>query len=145
METALPLARSTNAFRRVSFNDKVSFKKIVLVTRQSTTPAFDPNANDSLGFLCQLYAAGFHHKSAEQIKSLGDAIGRERILVFHGTRDNMITLIHGEMMLSELGGEEAGVTKSFQEVGHVAPFEIRHEFKRIIADRIDKTEEMPKR
>ena len=41
------------------------------------------------GFLCQLYAAGFHHKSAEQIKKIGDLVGRERILVFHGTKDNM--------------------------------------------------------
>lgn len=41
------------------------------------------------GFLCQLAAAGFHHKSAEQIKQLGETVGRERILVFHGTQDHM--------------------------------------------------------
>ena len=93
------------------------------------------------GFLCQLVAAGFHHKSAEQIKRLGDAVGRERILVLHGTRDQMINFVHAEMMLTELGGEESGVTKSFHEgLGHVAPFELRHEFKRIIEDRVDKTE-----
>lgn len=120
------------------------------------------------GFLCQLYAAGFHHKSAEQIKRLGDVVGRERILVFHGTRDNMINFIHGKMLLRELGGEEGGVTKAFKEVrilaynpslrhydasdlkfhlqavGHVAPFEIRQEFNRIIADNIEKAENLPK-
>lgn len=95
------------------------------------------------GFLCQLYAAGFHHKSADQLKQLGDAVGRERIMVLHGTRDHMIDFMHGKLLLSELGGEESGVTKSFHEgIGHVAPFEIRREFRRIIADRIEKTEGM---
>ena len=105
-----------------------------------------PDVFTRQGFLCQLYAAGFHHKSAAQIKKLGDVVGRERILVLHGTRDQMINFVHGEMMLRELGGEESGVTKSFHEgVGHVAPFEIRQEFKRIIAERVEKTEVMPKR
>lgn len=95
------------------------------------------------GFLCQLAAAGFHHKSAAQLKQLGDTVGRERILIFHGTGDHMVEFIHGEMLLRELGGEEAGVTKSFHEgLGHVGPVEIRKEFNDIIRDRIDKTENM---
>lgn len=104
-----------------------------------------PGVMTRQGFLCQLYAAGFHHKSAAQLKQLGDVVGRERILVFHGTKDNMINFIHGEMLLRELGGEESGVTKVFKEgIGHVAPFEIRPEFERIITDRIAKTEALPK-
>jgi len=55
----------------------------------------------------------------------------------------MINFIHAEILLRELGGEESGVTKSFHEgLGHVAPFELRQEFKRIIAERIAKTESM---
>lgn len=97
------------------------------------------------GFMCQLYAAGFHHKSAKQLKQLADAVGRERIMVLHGTGDYMINFVHAKMLLAELGGEESGVTKSFHEgMGHVAPFEIRKEFKRIIVDRIEKTEGMQK-
>ncbi|KAI7150789.1 hypothetical protein KC352_g28678 [Hortaea werneckii] len=93
------------------------------------------------GFLCQLYAAGFHHKDATQLSQLGDLVGRERIMVLHGTGDHMIDFVHAQMLLKELGGEEAGVTKSFHEgIGHVAPFEIRSEFKRIIAERVRKTE-----
>lgn len=77
---------------------------------------------------------------------MGDAIGRERILVFHGERDDLINFIHGEMMLRELGGEESGVTKSFhKDVGHVAPYQLRKQFKEIIADRVQKTEAMAKR
>ncbi|KAI7371367.1 alpha/beta-hydrolase [Hortaea werneckii] len=93
------------------------------------------------GFLCQLYAAGFHHKDATQLSELGDRVGRDRIMVLHGTGDHMIDFVHAQMLLKELGGKDAGVTKSFHEgIGHVAPFEIRSEFKRIIADRVRKTE-----
>lgn len=49
------------------------------------------------GFLCQLYAAGFHSKSPAQIARLGDLVGRERILVFHGEEDRMINFVHGKM------------------------------------------------
>ncbi|KAK4892219.1 hypothetical protein LTR27_009228 [Elasticomyces elasticus] len=107
------------------------------------TKRMSPGAFTRQGFLCQLYAAGFHHKSAAQLKQLADRIGRERILVLHGTADHMIDFIHGQMLLKELGGEEQGITKSFHDgLGHVAPFEIRKQFKTIIADRIEKTEKM---
>lgn len=93
------------------------------------------------GFICQLYAAGFHHKSRKQLEHLADVVGRERILVFHGTGDHMIDFIHGEVLYEELGGDESAVTKSFHEgVGHVGPFEIRKEFRKIIVNRIEKTE-----
>jgi hypothetical protein len=102
-----------------------------------------PGVFTRTGFLCQLYAAGFHHKSAAQLKELGDSVGRERILVFHGTGDHMVEFVHGEMLLRELGGEEGGVTKSFHEgLGHVGPVEIRKQFNEIIRARIDKTENM---
>lgn len=104
-----------------------------------------PGTFTKQGFLCQLYAAGFHHKSGAQLKELADAVGRERIMVLHGRGDHMIDFVHGEMLLKELGGEERGVSKSFHDsIGHVAPFELRQEFKRIIADRVDRTERMAK-
>lgn len=52
--------------------------------RKRTTPGLFTTT----GFICQLYAAGFHHKSAKQLKQIGDKVGRNRILVFHGTDDN---------------------------------------------------------
>lgn len=66
-------------------------------------------------------------------------------MVLHGTSDRMIDFVHGKMLFEELGGEENGVTKSFHEgMGHVAPIEIRREFNRIIATRIEKTEALVK-
>ncbi|TKA61158.1 hypothetical protein B0A55_11568 [Friedmanniomyces simplex] len=109
------------------------------------TKRLTPGAFTTQEFLCQLYAAGFHHKSAAQLKNLAGAVGRERIMVLHGTEDHMIDFVHGKMLLAELGGAESGVTKSFHDgMGHVAPFEIRQKFKTIIAERIEKTERMGK-
>ncbi|KXT06086.1 hypothetical protein AC578_1426 [Pseudocercospora eumusae] len=100
-----------------------------------------PDMFTPTGFICQLYAAGFHHKSAKQIKTMGDKIGRSRILVLHGTADKMIPFVHGEMMIAELGGKDSGIATSLHEgLGHVAPFELRKEFKKIIAGRIQETE-----
>lgn len=97
------------------------------------------------GFIPQLAAAGFHHKSSKQIEHLGDVVGRERILVFHGMHDNMIDFVHGQVLYEELGGDESATTKSFQEnCGHVAPLELRNTFTEIIKDRIAKTEALKK-
>ncbi|KAL8872839.1 MAG: hypothetical protein Q9174_001601 [Haloplaca sp. 1 TL-2023] len=63
-----------------------------------------------MGFICQAIAAGWHHKSTEQIRDLANQVGRQRIQVLHGTIDQMITVPHGETLARELG-EEQGVSK----------------------------------
>ncbi|CAG8977801.1 hypothetical protein HYALB_00010886, partial [Hymenoscyphus albidus] len=55
-----------------------------------------------LGFVLQAIAAGWHHKSAAQLKELGDRVGRERICVMHGTRDNMIDVTLGRKLIGML-------------------------------------------
>lgn len=52
------------------------------------TKRLTPGLFTTKGFILQLYSAGFHHKSAKQLKQLGDVVGRDRILVYHGTEDN---------------------------------------------------------
>ena len=86
-------------------------------------------------------AAAYHKKSPEQVKELADNVGRERILVIHGTADNLITFPHGEILVKELGGEELGVTKRFfQGSGHYVPIEERAEFRKLIEGIVEKTE-----
>ena len=95
------------------------------------------------GFLCQIVAAGYHHKSAKQLEELGDKVGRERILVVHGALDRMITLPHGEILCKELGGEERGVTKVIVEgKGHGLPMEWRRELTKLIGGFIEKTQKL---
>ena len=97
------------------------------------------------GFLCQIVAAAYHHKSAKQLKDLGDKLGRERILVAHGTLDKMITVPHGEVLCEELGGEEQGVTKVIVPgKGHALPMEWRKEFTKLISGFVEKTEKIGK-
>ncbi|RKF66029.1 putative glycylpeptide n-tetradecanoyltransferase protein [Golovinomyces cichoracearum] len=62
----------------------------------------DPDLFGRKGFILQLIAAGWHHKSPEQLKELGDKVGRERILVLHGTEDRMITVLHGQKLIEWL-------------------------------------------
>ncbi|SZF06223.1 unnamed protein product [Blumeria hordei] len=54
------------------------------------------------GFILQLIAAGWHHKSPEQLKEIGDKVGRERIMVMHGTADKMISVHHGRKLIEFL-------------------------------------------
>lgn len=100
-----------------------------------------PENFNKKGFMAQAVAAGWHHKSAAQLKDLADKVGRERILVLHGTEDKMLTFPHGQMLLAELGGEEGGVTKKFFEgQGHVVPIERREEFRVIIEEMVQKVQ-----
>ncbi|OLN92747.1 putative aminoacrylate hydrolase RutD 1, partial [Colletotrichum chlorophyti] len=67
------------------------------------------------GFLLQLAAAGWHHKSPEQLRQLADAIGRERIAVLHGTADVMIDVHHGKLLAKHLN---PGVVEIIDGMGH---------------------------
>ncbi|XXH02961.1 hypothetical protein Hte_009351 [Hypoxylon texense] len=69
---------------------------------QEITKQQDKEAFTKKGFLLQLVAAGWHHKSPTQLKELGDKIGRERILVLHGTADKMISTPHGRKLIEYL-------------------------------------------
>ncbi|KXX78668.1 putative aminoacrylate hydrolase RutD [Madurella mycetomatis] len=62
----------------------------------------DPGRFGLKGFLLQLVAAGWHHKSGAQLAGMADAVGRERILVMHGTEDGMISVPHGRKLIEHL-------------------------------------------
>lgn len=84
-----------------------------------------PGLFSRTGFMCQLLAAGYHHKSPQQLKQLADRIGRDRICVMHGTKDQMITFPHGRTLAEELSkgvGEDPKPRVVFWEgQGHVIP------------------------
>ncbi|KIW82370.1 hypothetical protein Z517_05397 [Fonsecaea pedrosoi CBS 271.37] len=111
------------------------------------------------GFMLQAIAAGWHHKSAQQIRALGDAVGRSRIAVVHGTSDRMIDFHHFELLRAELSlEEEKGKTsggddtdgsepssgpgssctfKVWEGKGHVLVWEVEDEFNRFLQDHFD--------
>lgn len=93
------------------------------------------------GFLLQLIAAGWHHKSPAQLREIGDRVGRERILVLHGTADRMISVPHGYKLREYLGGDESGLTAVIGEgMGHVPPLECTEWFHELMEERIRKGE-----
>jgi pimeloyl-ACP methyl ester carboxylesterase len=83
---------------------------------QELTKRLDLEGFQKKGFMMQAIAAGWHHKSAEQLKEIGDKVGRDRILVMHGTTDNMITVPHGRKLIKML---EPGVGEIVEGTGHV--------------------------
>lgn len=87
---------------------------------QEITKRADTEAFQRKGFLMQAVAAGWHHKSPEQLKEIGDRVGRERIIVMHGTEDRMLTFPHGEVLNREL---QPGEWYRCEGMGHVAFFE----------------------
>lgn len=85
---------------------------------QELTKRLDADGFPRRGFMMQAIAAGWHYKSAEQLRELGDKVGRERICVVHGTEDRMISVPHGRKLIAMLElGADRGVVK--EGVGHV--------------------------
>lgn len=89
-----------------------------------------PDAFTKKGFLMQISACFFHRKTAEQLKSLGDMVGRERIAVLHGTVDRMLTFHHGELLNKEIG--EGILYKVWEGSGHMLPWEKEGEFNALV-------------
>jgi pimeloyl-ACP methyl ester carboxylesterase len=90
------------------------------------------------GFFGQLLACGWHHKSAEELRTLGDKVGRHRILIAHGTNDRVISPPHCHVLINELAGE--GLShRIFEGEGHVIPVEKRQEFNDMIEMHVEQS------
>ena len=87
------------------------------------------------GFMLQAIAAGWHSKSKDQLAMLGDKVGRERIMIMHGTEDQMLTFVHGKLLKEELGEVGWSVWKG---KGHVLMWECDEEFNAEIEKWVEK-------
>ena len=74
--------------------------------------------------------------SAARLKELGDKVGRERILVMHGTKDNMITVPHGRVLIE---GLKPGVGVIREGTGHVFLLEEWRWHNEMIEEQVRKT------
>ncbi|RFU78735.1 hypothetical protein TARUN_3523 [Trichoderma arundinaceum] len=84
------------------------------------------------GFLCQLIAAGWHRKSPEQLRQMADKVGRERILIMHGTADNMITVPNGEKLIKYI---EPSVGLIVEGMGHAPGMDKAQWFNSLLEER----------
>ncbi|EDU39578.1 MhpC hydrolase or acyltransferase alpha beta hydrolase superfamily [Pyrenophora tritici-repentis] len=117
------------------------------------------------GFMLQAVAAGWHHKSPEQLQEIANKVGKNRIMVVHGTKDRMLTfplgvvlwrgLEKGEGVTGKenwLGIEEeediweqGEIEKHFiKGQGHVLPVEMRQEFNGWVKALIERGERLNK-
>lgn len=103
---------------------------------QELSKRMDTESFTKKGFLLQAIAAGWHHKSTRQLAQLADGVGRERICVMHGTKDQMITYHHGQVLARELG--EGIRFESFDGMGHVLLWEAEERFNQLIVEVVDK-------
>ena len=85
------------------------------------------------GFFCQLVAAGWHQKSEAQLREMADVVGRERILVMHGTGDNMITVKNGRKLIEII---EPGVGLVVDGMGHAPIMERAVWFNELLEERL---------
>jgi pimeloyl-ACP methyl ester carboxylesterase len=91
-------------------------------------------------FFLQAIAAGWHYKSTAQIHEMRDRVGKGRVAVTHGTKDNMITYNHGELLRDEIG--EGVEWKSYDDRGHVLMWEEEKSFNQWVSDFIQKCKTM---
>lgn len=85
------------------------------------------------GFLCQLMAAAGHQKSAAQLKKMADEVGRDRIMVVHGTRDKMIVVQNGLKLIEMI---KPGVGLVVDDLGHAPIFERTKWFNDMLDERL---------
>lgn len=109
----------------------------------------DPSSFNRTGFMAQALVCGWHYKSPEQLRELADGVGRERIMVIHGTEDRMITYPHSKVLIEGLegiGDQKKGEVQKYliEGQGHCIPIEMRSEFKTWLEDLIARGEELNK-
>lgn len=96
------------------------------------------------GFLLQAIAAGWHHKSKEQLQQIVREVGGQRICVMHGSGDRMITFRHFELFKEDMG-EDSGVEfLPWDGKGHVLMWEEEESFNKVMEEVIERTGKMRK-
>lgn len=79
------------------------------------------------GFILQAIAAGWHHKSKEQLQEIVKKVGGNRICIMHGTDDRMITFKHFEIFKEDMGETDGIEYSVWDGVGHVLAWESEKE------------------
>lgn len=108
---------------------------------QELSKRLDTEAFTKKGFMLQAIAAGWHFKSQAQLAEIGDKVGRGRILVMHGTMDNLITCQHGRVLIEEL---KPGKSYIVEGAGHVLMLERTEWYNGIVKAMVTETEKMGK-
>lgn len=94
---------------------------------------YPPNVFSRQGLFCQLAAVVGHRKSASQLRSMADRVGRDRILIVHGTLDRMIGANNGERLIRMV---QPGVGLIVDGMGHAPIMERAQWFNELLENRL---------
>ncbi|KGQ06200.1 hypothetical protein BBAD15_g8502 [Beauveria bassiana D1-5] len=100
---------------------------------EELTKYYPPNVFSRQGLLCQLAAVVGHRKSASQLRTMAEQVGRERILVVHGTDDRMIGANNGEKLIRLI---KPGVGLIVDGMGHAPIMERAAWFNELMETRL---------
>ena len=100
---------------------------------QELTKRRQPGYFTKQGFICQLMAAWLHRKSDEQLRTMADAVGRERIMILHGDRDGMIKVWNGEDLIKAV---QPGTSMIVKDMGHAPVMERAKWFNGLLEERL---------
>lgn len=99
----------------------------------------DPKRFGTKGFMLQLIAAGWHHKTPAQLAEMADKVGRDRILVLHGVEDGMISTPHGRKLIEYI---KPGVGIIKEHLGHAPVVEYEDWFNALLTEQFQKGEKL---
>jgi len=91
------------------------------------------------GFILQAVAAGWHHKSAEQLREIVERVGARRVCVMHGTGDRMITFRHFELFREDMGVDCGVEFRTWEGAGHVLMWEEEGAFNAAVEEVLERT------
>ncbi|KAM3539746.1 hypothetical protein ARSEF1564_007319 [Beauveria bassiana] len=119
-------AASAGAYRRFGSNYQ-------RYQAEELTKYYPPNVFSRQGLLCQLAAVVGHRKSASQLRAMAEQVGRDRILVVHGTDDRMIGANNGEKLIRLI---KPGVGLIVDGMGHAPIMERAAWFNELMETRL---------
>ena len=91
------------------------------------------------GSLLQILTGATFSMSAVQLRTLADAVGRERIQTMHGGADLLIDLVNNKDLVEGLGKVKNTI---FENTGHIIPMERKEAFRSLILEIVEKTANM---
>lgn len=97
--------------------------------------------NNTKGALLQVPGAYKHYFPPEKLAKIAAEVGHKRILVLHGSHDQMLLLEHGYKLHNGLGGDDKGVSLIvLPKTGHMTIVEQRQALKNAIVSLIERSE-----
>lgn len=110
-------------------------------TAEMTHMHQSPEAYTHSAWFRQALAVPGWQMTADDLKQLGDSVGRNRIMVIHGSDDKALAPVHADELVKGLGGAGEGGVKlvMLDGCGHIPPLERQSEFAQLIADFVNET------